>query len=92
MADTFLAKDIVGDYYLHHKKILWNVGAVSYILGGYLSAIALLVSAKIWLNRFKDLAQTHIFHHVHKLDSEIINLPTFINHLYPPIRYLAVCR
>jgi fatty acid desaturase len=135
MADTFLEKD----YYLHHKKILWNVVAVSYILGGYLSAIALLVWAKIWLNilgllllthslvlsaylahefmhgtifshrrwnavggnimlwlnggcyaRFKDLAQAHIFHHVHKLDSEIINLPTFINNLYPPIRDLLL--
>lgn len=42
------AKSVDTSYYLHHKKHLWNAIAITYTLGGYGSAIALICSN--WLN------------------------------------------
>lgn len=45
----------------------------------------------LWLNggcyfSFEDLATEHIFHHVNKVDSVVLDVPTFIHNVPTPIR------
>lgn len=58
MVTISLDKDI-NSYYLHQKKLLWNVGAILYILGGYCGAIALLLLSNLWLNALGVVLLTH---------------------------------
>ncbi|MBE9189268.1 fatty acid desaturase [Gloeocapsopsis crepidinum LEGE 06123] len=46
---TKVTSKIDTSYYLHHKKHLWNAIAIAYALGGYGSAIALILS-NFWFN------------------------------------------
>ena len=60
MTTTFSsAREINTSYYLHHKKPLWNLAAVSYAVGGYCGAITLLISPSIWLNILGVVLLTH---------------------------------
>ena len=59
MVTTFSTGKDVGSYYLHEKKVLWNVIAISYVLGGYCGAIALLFLPNMWLNALGVVLLTH---------------------------------
>lgn len=59
MKNTFSRKEIDLFYYLHKKKLLWNVIVIFYICGGYCGAIALLLLGNIWLNIVGVVLLTH---------------------------------
>jgi hypothetical protein len=45
--------------FLHQQKPLWNIGAVTYTVAGYLGGIALLLAANGWLNAIGVCLLTH---------------------------------
>jgi fatty acid desaturase len=45
--------------FLNQQKLLWNVGAVTYTLAGYLGGIALLLASNGWLNVLGVCLLTH---------------------------------
>jgi fatty acid desaturase len=45
--------------YVHQRKPLWNAIALTYTLAGYISGIALLFAANIWLNGLGIFLVTH---------------------------------
>lgn len=59
VTNFFSTKDIDVSSYLHEKKIVWNVIAILYVLGGYCGAIALLLLPNIWLNALGVVILTH---------------------------------
>ncbi len=59
MVTTFSTAKDIDSYYLHEKKVLWNVIAISYVVGGYCGAIALLFLPNMWLNALGVVLLTH---------------------------------
>lgn len=59
VTNFFSTKDLDVSSYLHEKKIVWNVIAILYVLGGYCGAIALLLLPNIWLNAVGVVLLTH---------------------------------
>jgi fatty acid desaturase len=45
--------------FLHQQKPLWNIGAVTYTVAGYLGGISLLLAANGWLNTMGVCLLTH---------------------------------
>lgn len=59
MVTTFSTAKDIDSYYLHEKKVLWNVIAILYVLGGYCGAIALLFLPNMRLNALGVVLLTH---------------------------------